>query len=64
MAKFMALHIPRKISENIQSSEFYNITLDEITDVANIEQVVVCHRWASEKCDVRDVFVGLYPVES
>ena len=45
MVKVMALHILRKISINLQSTSFYTVMLDETTDVANVEQVVVCLRW-------------------
>ena len=62
MAKVMALHIPLNLSSNIQSSAFYTIMLDETTGVANIKQVVVCHRWACEKCEVHGESVGLYLV--
>ena len=40
--------------------------LDETTDVANLEQVVVCLSWVSERFEVHvyEEFVGLYQVES
>ena len=34
------------------------------TNVLNMEQVVVCLRWVSEKIEVYKDFVGLYQVES
>ena len=64
MVKVMALRILRKISTNLQSTSFYTVMLDETTDVANVEQVVVCLRWVSEKFEVYEDFVGLYQVES
>ena len=38
--------------------------VDETTDIANIEQVVICLRWVSECFEVREDFVGLYEVDS
>jgi hypothetical protein len=64
MVKVMALHILRKISVNLQSTSFCTVMLDETTDVANVEQVVVCLRWVSEKFEIFEDFVGLYQVES
>ena len=37
--------------------------VDETTDMANIEQVVVCLRWVNEIFEVQE-FVGFYQVES
>ena len=56
MVKVMGMRILRKISVNLQSTSFYTVMLDETTDVANVEQVVVCLRWVSEKFEV---FEGL-----
>ena len=38
--------------------------VDETTDIANIEQVVVCLRWVSECFKVHEDFLGLYQVDS
>ena len=64
MVKVMALCILRKISANLQCTSFYTVMFDETTDVSNVEQVVVCLRWVSEKFVVFEDFVGLYQVES
>ncbi len=64
MIKVMGLSIVRKIASNIRSSPFYTIMVDETTDMANIEQVVVCLRWVNEIFEVQEEFVGLYQVES
>ena len=62
--KCMALRILRKISANLQSTQFYTVMIDETTDVSNIEQVVICLRWVSERFEAREDFIGLYQVES
>ena len=64
MVKVMATRILRKIACDLQSSPFYTIMLDETADVANIEQVVVCLRWVSERFEAHEEFIGLYQVES
>ena len=38
----------QKIASNIRSSPFYTIMVDETTDKANIEQVVLWLRWVNE----------------
>ena len=38
--------------------------LDETTDVANVEQVVICLRWVSERFEICEDFVGLHQVDS
>ena len=37
---------------------------DETTDVSNVEQVVVCIKWLSEKFELEEEFVGLHEVAS
>ena len=64
MVKVMALRVLRKVSANLQSASFYTVMLDKTTDVANVEQVVVCLRWVSERFEVYEDFVALYQVES
>ena len=64
MVEVMALCVLRKISTNLQSTSFYTVMFDETTNVANVEQVVVCLRWMSETFEVYEDFVGLYQVES
>lgn len=64
MVKVMATHILRKIACNLWSSLFYTIMLDEMADVVNVEQVVVCLRWVSTKFKAHEEFIGLYQVES
>ena len=64
MVKTMALCVLQRISASLQSSPFYTIMLDETTDAANTEQVVVCLQWVNKKFEVNEEFVGLYQVES
>ena len=64
MVKVMALRILREIAANLQSSSFFTVMVDETTDVSNVEQVVVCLRWVSERFEIREEFVGLYEVAS
>ena len=37
--------------------------VDKTTDVANIEQVVVCLRWVNEIFEVNEEFVNLHQLE-
>ena len=62
--KVMALRVLRAISLSIQNATFVTIMVDETTDLANTEQVVVCLRWVSETLKVQEDFVGLYQVAS
>ena len=64
MVKVMALRVLRKIAGSLQSASFFTVMVDETTDVSNVEQVVVCLRWVSEKLEVVEEFVGLYEVAS
>ena len=64
MVKVMALRVLWEISASLQSSPFYTVMVDETADVGNVEQVVVCLRWVSEKFEVHEEFLGLYQVES
>lgn len=43
---------------------FICIMVDETTDAANKEQVVVCLRWVDDIFEAHEIFVGLYEVES
>ena len=64
MVKVMGLSILRTISGHLQTSCFYNVMVDETTDVANTEQVVICLRWVSQCFEVHEDFIGLYEVDS
>ena len=62
MVKVMALRVLREIAGSLQSASFLTLMVDETTDVSNVEQVVICLRWVSEKFGVQEEFVGLYEV--
>ena len=64
MVKVIALRVLRKIAGSLQSTQFFTVMVDETTDVSNVEQVVICIRWVSEKFEVQEEFVGLYKVPS
>ena len=64
MLKTMALHVLREIAKCLHSTSFFTIMVDETTDVSNVEQVVICLRWVSEKFKVEKEFLGLYEVAS
>ena len=64
MVKVMALRVLREIAGRLQSASFFTVMADETTDAANVEQVVICLRWVSEKFEVLEEFVGLYKVAS
>ena len=64
MVKVMALRVLRKIAGSLQSAPFFTVMVDETTDVSNVEQVVICIRWVSEKFEVQEEFVGFYKVSS
>ena len=64
MVKVMALRVLRKIAGRLQNASFFTVMADETTDASNVEQVVICLRWVSEKFEVLEEFVGLYKVAS
>ena len=52
------------MSRSIQRAPFFSVMVDETTDAANIEQVVICLRWVSETLAVHEDCIGLYEVAS
>ena len=58
----MAKAILQKVELQFQSS-FFTIMIDETTDIANTEQVVVIFRWVNSELSVHEEFVGLYQTE-
>ena len=54
--KPMAMRVLREL---IQAAPFICIMVDEFTDAANKEQVVVCLRWVDDIFDAHEIFVGL-----
>ena len=56
----MALQVLRKIAASLQSAVFYAVMVDETTDKANKEQVVLVFRWVDDTLVVHEEFIGLY----
>ena len=44
MIKVMALQVLRKVAVEIRNADFFNIMVDEATDVADISQFTLCIR--------------------
>ena len=60
MLELMAHHALREILENIHSSPFIVVMVDETTDKSNKEQLTLVLRWINEDFVVSEEFVGLY----
>jgi len=59
----MANVVLRTITARFQSS-FFTVMIDESTDIANVEQVVLVIRWVDNALDAHEEFVGLYQTDS
>ena len=44
----------------IAKSPYFSMMMDETTDIANKEQVVICIRWLQEDLSVHDSCLGLF----
>ena len=51
MMRVMALQVLREIAAKIRSADFFNIMVDETTNVTNISQLVLCIRWVNDNLD-------------
>ena len=60
----MALQVLRQIAASLQSAVFYALMVDETTDKANKEQVVLVFRWGDNDLVAHEEFVGLYLTDS
>ena len=60
----MAMSVLRELIVPIQAAPFICIMVDETTDAANKEQVVVYLRWVDDIFQVHEIIIGLYDVES
>ena len=60
MLEQMDHHALRKILENIHSSPFIAVMVDESTDKSSKEHLTLVLRWISENFVVSEEFVGLY----
>ena len=56
----MAVHILRPIVKYIKKSSYYSIMADEITDIINEQQLVICIRWVDNDLNANEDFIGLY----
>ena len=62
--QLMWLTIIRESSKNIQSSVYYTIMADEVTDSSNKEQFVVCLSWVDHDLVRQEKLVGQYAVDN
>ena len=60
--QIMALKMLRGIASDIAESKYYNIMVDESTDVSKIEQPVICIYWVDKEMTVCEEYIGLMPV--
>ena len=44
----MSLSVLRDIVESIKNADFHSVMVDEISDVSNKDQAVLCVRWVDE----------------
>ena len=59
----MAPGMMRQISANIQNATFFTIMTDEVADVSNKEQLVICIRWVDDCFVIHEDFIGMHPLE-
>ena len=60
----MAQQVLRQLALGLQSAIVYAIMVDETTDKANKEQVVLVFRWVDDALTAHEEFVGLYLTDS
>ena len=53
----------RAIAAGINTSGYFTLESDEVTDTSNKEQVMVCLRWVDDKFEAHEDFVGLHHVD-
>lgn len=59
----MAKFILRDVAASIKQANYFTLMADEVTDVANKEQVAICIRSVNEEFEANEDFVGMYSVE-
>ena len=64
LIKVMSINVLRKIVVSIQEAKYFSLMADEVTDISNKEQVVVCLRSVNETLEPYENFVGIYCVDS
>lgn len=63
LLQILALGHLCKIASSIRESGYFALEADEVTDVSNKEQLVVCLRWVDSKFEPHEDFIGLYHVD-
>ena len=61
--KLMSVSILRNISKKVKQSKFYTIMVDEVTDVSNHDELVICIRWIDHNFEPHKEMIGFYQVE-
>ena len=61
--KLMSVSILRNISKNVKQSKFYTIMADEVADVSNHGELVICIRWVDHNFEPHKEMIGFYQVE-
>ena len=61
--KLMSVSILRNISKNVKQSKFYTIIVDDVSDVSNHEQSVICIPWIDRNFEPHEDMIGFYKVE-
>ena len=64
LIKVMAVNVLRVIVTFVQDAKFFSPMADEVTNVSNKEQVVVCLRSVDENLEPHKYFVGIHCVDS
>ena len=65
LTMIMANHILRDIlSISINKAKYFALMADEVTDISNKEQVVICLRYVDDKFEPQEDFIGFCSVNS
>ena len=64
LLSIMSLQVIREIASQIQSAPYFTVMIDEATDLANIEQVILVIHSVNDNLTVTEDFIGLYKTES
>ena len=60
----MALNVLGNVAKLIQDCKFFSLMADEVTDISNKEQVIVCFRSVDDDLNPHENFVGIHSVDS
>ena len=61
----MGLKVLRMVSKNVRDDAVcFSVMADECTDIANIEQFIICLRWVGRDLEDHENFIDLYQVNS